>query len=199
MLEINGLKKSFDNRVVIDDLNFTASEGEVTGIFGVKNAGKTVLLKLIMGILKPDSGKIVIDNKELSKNVYKDVAFVTDKRGLFYDMNPIEHMEYMRYYYPRFSEDIFKQYIEFFQIPMKARLEKLKDDEVEKVDMALALAKNTKYLILDEPFKGAVPKDRKLFIRTMLSTMRKDGIVLIAARNSQGMKDIVDKALILEK
>ena len=78
MLEINGLKKSFDNRVVIDDLNFTASEGEVTGIFGVKNAGKTVLLKLIMGILKPDSGKIVIDNKELSViHLYYSFALYT--------------------------------------------------------------------------------------------------------------------------
>ena len=54
-------------------------------------------------------------------------------------------------------------------------------------------------MILDDPFKNETPKDRKKFLKTMFSTMRKDKIVLIAARNSQGMKDVVNRALILEK
>lgn len=199
MIEITGLKKSFDGRTVIDGLNFSASEGEIVGVFGVKGSGKSLLLKMIMGIIKPDEGKIAIDNRFINKSAYRDVAYVTDKRALFYDMSTVEHMDYLRYYYPRFSEDIFKQYVQFFQLPINAKLEKLSADDVEKVDMALAMAKNTKYLILDEPFRNMIPKDRIRYLQTMFSNLREDKIVLVAMRNSQGMKDIVDRALIIER
>ena len=199
MLEITGLKKAFENKVVLEDLDFTASEGEVVGVFGVKGVGKSVLLKTIMGLLKPDAGEIRIDNRILTKSAYKDVAYVTEKRALFYDLSATEHMEYLRYYYPRFSEEIFEQYVQFFQLPINARLEKLDAADIEKVDMALAMAKNTKYLILDEPFKGLVPKERVKYLKTMLSNLREDKVVIIAMRNSQGMKDVVSRALILEK
>ena len=199
MIEITGLKKAYDGKNIIDGLNFTAAEGEIVGIFGAKGAGKSLFLKMIMGIVKPDDGKIAIDNRFISKNSYKDVAYVTTERALFYDMSTVEHKEYLRYYYPRFSEEIFNQYVQFFQIPINARLEKLEPEDVEKVDIALALAKNTKYLILDEPFKNLPPKDRMRYLQTMFSNLREDKVVLVAMRNSQGMKNIVNRAFILEK
>ena len=199
MIEITGLKKAFDEKNVIDGLSFTATEGEIVGIFGAKGAGKSLFFKMIMGIVKPDEGKIAIDNKFISKNSYKDVAYVTTERALFYDMSTVEHKEYLRYYYPRFSDEIFNQYVQFFQIPINARLEKLSPEDIEKVDIALAMAKNTKYLILDEPFKNLPPKDRLRYLQTMFSNLREDKIVLVAMRNSQGMKNIVSRAFILEK
>ncbi|MBE5934924.1 MAG: ATP-binding cassette domain-containing protein [Lachnospiraceae bacterium] len=199
MIEITGLKKIYDEKAIIDGLNFSANEGEIVGIFGAKGSGKSLFLKMIMGIVKPDEGKIAIDNKFISKNTYKDVAYVTSERALFYDMSTVEHMEYLRYYYPRFSEEIFNQYVQFFQLPINARLEKLSAEDVEKVDIALAMAKNTKYLILDDPFRGLKPKDRLRYLQTMFSNLREDKIVLVAMRNSQGMKNLVSRAFILEK
>ena len=154
---------------------------------------------MLLGIIKPDDGKIAIDNKIISRNIFKDIAYVSDERGLFYDMTPVEHMQYLRYFYPRFSEDKFKQYMQYFQVPMNAPMDKLNLNEIEKVDMALAMAKNTKIMIFDDPFKKDVPKERKTYLKTMLSNLRDDKIVLIAARNSQGMIDVVDRALVLEK
>ena len=199
MIEISGLKKVYEDNVVLDDLNFTAAEGEIVGIFGAKGVGKSTLLKLIMGITKPDAGRIAVDNKIISKNTNKDIAYVTSERALFYDMTIVEHMEYLRYYYPRFNEDIFNQYVQFFQLPINARLEKLSPEDVEKADIALAMAKNTKYLILDEPFRGLQPKDRIRYLQTMFSNMREDRVILVAMRNSQGMKNLVSRAFILEK
>ena len=199
MIEVIGLKKKINKVDVINDLSFTVNDGEVVGVFGIKDSGKTLLLKMLLGIIKPDDGKIAIDNRFISRNIFKDIAYVSDERGLFYDMTPVEHMQYLRYYYPRFSEDSFKQYMQYFQVPMNAPMDKLNLNEIEKVDMALAIAKNTKILLLDDPFKKDVPKERKTYLKTMISSLRKDKIVLIAARNSQGMKDVVDRALVLEK
>lgn len=199
MIEVSGLRKTFDKVNVIDNLSFTIEDGEFVGVFGVKDSGKSLLLKILVGIVKPDDGKIVIDNRPIANNSMKDIAYVSNERGLFYDMTPTEHMQYLRYYYPRFSEDLFKQYMEYFQVPLNAPLDKLKFDEIEKVDMALALAKNTRIMILDDPFRREVPKERKKHIKTMVSNLKSDRIVLIAARNAQGMKDLVDRALVLEK
>lgn len=199
MIEINGLKKAYEENVVLSDFNFSATEGEIVGIFGAKGVGKSTLLKLIVGITKADAGRIAIDNKLISKTTNKDIAYVTSERALFYDMSIVEHMEYLRYYYPRFSEEIFNQYVQFFQLPINARLDKLSPEDVEKADIALAMAKNTKYLILDEPFRGLQPKDRIRYLQTMFSNMREDRVVLVAMRNSQGMKNLVTRAFILEK
>ena len=199
MIEVSGLKKTIYKVDIINDLSFKVDDGEVVGIFGVKETGKTLLLKILLGIVKPDEGKILIEDKELTRNSFKDIAYVSSERGIFYDMTPEEHMQYLRYYYPRFSEDIFKQYMLYFKVPLNATMDKLDINQIEKFDMALALAKNTKILILDEPFRREVPKERKNTLKTMISSLRKDKIVLIAARNSQGMKDVVDRALVLEK
>ena len=199
MIEVNGLNKAFDKVPVIEDLSFTVEDGEVIGVFGVKDAGKTLLLKILVGLVKADSGTIAIDHKLMNRNSLKDIAYVSEERGLFYDMTPTEHMQYLRYYYPRFSEDIFKQYMEYFQVPMNATFDKLKFGEIEKAEMAIALAKNTKILILDEPFRREAPKQRMKYLNTMISSMKDDKIVLVAARNAQGLKDVVDRALVLEK
>ncbi len=199
MIEINGLKKAYEDNLVLSDLNFSATEGEIVGIFGAKGVGKSTLLKLIVGITKPDAGRIAIDNKLISKTTNKDIAYVTSERALFYDMSIVEHKEYLRYYYPRFSEEIFNQYVQFFQLPINARIDKLSPEDIEKADIALALAKNTKYLILDEPFRELQPKDRIRYLQTMFSNMREDRVVLVAMRNSQGMKNLVSRAFILEK
>ena len=61
------------------------------------------------------------------------------------------------------------------------------------------MAKNTKYLILDEPFRVLQPKDRMRYLQTMFSNLREDRVVLVAMRNSQGMKNLVSRAFILEK
>ena len=199
MIEVNGLKKKIDNNEIIKDLSFKIADGEIVGVFGVKDAGKTLLLKILMDIVKPDAGQILIENKLNNRTVLKEIAYVSNEKGMFYDMSSAEHMQFLRYYYPRFSEDIFKQYMEYFQVPINAPMDKLKEHEIRKAEMAIALAKNTKILILDDPFKDETPKDRKKYLKTMFSTMRKDKIVLVAARNSQGMKDVVNRALILEK
>ncbi len=199
MIEVRGLSKSFDKVSVIDELSFQIEDGEIIGVFGVKDAGKSLLLKMLVGIVKPDAGDIIIDGKPIANNCMKDIAYVSNERGLFYDMTPTEHMQYLRYYYPRFDEEVFKQYMEYFQVPLNAPLDKLKFDEIEKLDMCLALAKNTKIMILDDPFRRETPKNRKQYIKTMVSNTKKDRIILIAARNAQGMKDLVDRALVLEK
>ena len=199
MIEVRGLSKSFDKVSVIDDLSFQIEDGEIIGVFGVKDAGKSLLLKMLVGIIKPDAGDIIIDGRPIANNSMKDIAYVSNERGIFYDMTPMEHMQYLRYYYPRFNEDVFKQYMEYFQVPLNAPMDKLKYDEIEKLDMCLALAKNTRIMILDDPFRRETPKNRKQYIKTMISNTKKDRIILIAARNAQGMKDLVDRALVLEK
>ena len=130
MIEVSGLKKTINKVDIINDLSFKVDDGEVVGIFGVKETGKTLLLKILLGIVKPDEGKILIEDKELTRNSFKDIAYVSSERGIFYDMTPEEHMQYLRYYYPRFSEDIFKQYMLYFKVPLNATMDKLDINQI---------------------------------------------------------------------
>ena len=67
MIKIEGLNKSFDKLHVLKDINLEIEKGKITAIIGPNGSGKTTLIKIILGLMKPDSGKIFVDNKDIRK------------------------------------------------------------------------------------------------------------------------------------
>ena len=93
MIEIINLCKSFDDHKVLDNLNLNINTGETTVIIGRSGCGKSVLLKHIIGILKPDSGQILIDNKDITKMDEKEISALVRK---FFPLTPKGIIDYLK-------------------------------------------------------------------------------------------------------
>lgn len=179
MIEIKNVSKTYNGKKkVLKDVSFKIESGEIFAFIGHNGAGKTTMIKSIMGILDFEEGNILIDNKSIKEEPIeckKIMAYVPDNPDLYENMKAIDFINFICDMY-EVPENIRREnttkYAKMFEIE-----DKLNDDissfshgMKQKVALIAALAHNPKVLIMDEPFVGLDPKavyDMKEIMRDM--------------------------------
>ena len=179
MIEIKNVSKTYNGKKkVLKNISFKIESGEIFAFIGHNGAGKTTMIKSIMGILDFEEGDILVDNKSIKEEPLeckKIMAYVPDNPDLYENMKAIDFINFICDMY-EVSEDIRREntlkYAKMFEIE-----DKLNDDissfshgMKQKIALIAALAHNPKVLIMDEPFVGLDPKavyDMKEIMRDM--------------------------------
>ena len=179
MIEIKNVSKTYNGKKkVLKNISFKIEGGEIFAFIGHNGAGKTTMIKCIMGILDFEEGDILVDNKSIKEEPLeckKIMAYVPDNPDLYENMKAIDFINFICDMY-EVSEDIRREntlkYAKMFEIE-----DKLNDDissfshgMKQKIALIAALAHNPKVLIMDEPFVGLDPKavyDMKEIMRDM--------------------------------
>ncbi|MBI1938456.1 MAG: LPS export ABC transporter ATP-binding protein [Ignavibacteriales bacterium] len=207
MLRSEGLKKIYKKRAVVNNVSVGVKQGEVVGLLGPNGAGKTTTFYMIVGMIKPNDGKVFIDSSEITHEpMYKRA-----KMGIGY--LPQEASVFRRLS----VEDNIMAILQMLDIPnseKKERQEKLLEElgiahlrkskgfqlsggERRRTEIARALATNPKFILLDEPFAGVDPiavED----IMNIVANLKNKGIgILITDHNVHETLSIVDRAYIL--
>lgn len=170
MIEIINLSKSFNGHKVLDDLNLNIRKGETTVIIGRSGCGKSVLLKHIIGILKPDSGQIIVDGKDISKMGEKDLNKMRMRFGmlfqgaaLFDSLNVLENVAFGMIEHMHASDDaISKRVKECLSLVGLRDIEYKKPAELsggmrKRVGLARAICIRPEIMLYDEPTTGVDP------------------------------------------
>lgn len=167
MIEIKNVSKAYKKGIkVIKNLSLTIKDGEIFGFLGPNGAGKTTTIKMITGILEIDSGKILIDGKDISKdaiNAKKRFGFVPDNPDMFLKLKGIEYLNFIGDIYD-ISTDERKERInklakEFeMQEVLNNKIESYSHGMRQKIVIMSALLHQPQNLILDEPLTGLDPK-----------------------------------------
>ena len=180
MIEIKNVSKTYNGKKkVLKDVNFKIESGEIFAFIGHNGAGKTTMIKSIVGILDFEEGDILIDNKSIKEEPIeckKIMAYVPDNPDLYENMKAIDFINFICDMY-EISEEKRKENTQKYA-KMLEREDKLKDDissfshgMKQKVALISALAHDPKVLIMDEPFVGLDPKavyDMKEIMREMV-------------------------------
>ena len=179
MIEIKNVSKTYNGKKkVLKNISFKIEGGEIFAFIGHNGAGKTTMIKCIMGILDFEEGDILVDNKSIKEEPLeckRIMAYVADNPDLYENMRAIDFINFICDMY-EVSEDIRREntlkYAKMFEIE-----DKLNDDissfshgMKQKIALIAALAHNPKVLIMDEPFVGLDPKavyDMKEIMRDM--------------------------------
>lgn len=179
MIEIKNVSKTYNGKKkVLKNISFKIEGGEIFAFIGHNGAGKTTMIKCIMGILDFEEGDILVDNKSIKEEPLeckRIMAYVADNPDLYENMKAIDFINFICDMY-EVSEDIRREntlkYAKMFEIE-----DKLNDDissfshgMKQKIALIAALAHNPKVLIMDEPFVGLDPKavyDMKEIMRDM--------------------------------
>ena len=183
MIEIKNVSKTYNGKKkVLKNISFKIESGEIFAFIGHNGAGKTTMIKSIMGILDFEEGDILVDNKSIKEEPIeckKIMAYVPDNPDLYENMKAIDFINFICDMY-EVSEDIRREntlkYAKMFEIE-----DKLNDDissfshgMKQKVALIAALAHNPKVLIMDEPFVGLDPK-AVYDMKEIMRDMAKDG------------------------
>lgn len=207
ILVAKDLKKSFNNRRVVDNVDFHVSAGEIVGLLGPNGAGKTTSFRMCMGMVQPDSGHIELQKQDITEMpIYKraqlGLGYLAQEPSVFRKLsvqdNIIAVLETMPHKKERRSE-LCKSLLEEFQLEhLKNSLgEVLSGGERRRLEIARALATNPKLILLDEPFSGIDPiavND----IQEILIKLNNRGIaILLTDHNVRETLKITDRSYIL--
>ena len=183
MIEIKNVSKTYNGKKkVLKDVSFKIESGEIFAFIGHNGAGKTTMIKSIMGILDFEEGDILVDNKSIKEEPLeckRIMAYVADNPDLYENMKAIDFINFICDMY-EVPEDIRREnttrYAKMFEIE-----DKLNDDissfshgMKQKIALIAALAHNPKVLIMDEPFVGLDPK-AVYDMKEIMRDMAKDG------------------------
>lgn len=182
MLEIKNVTKKYGDKVALNNVSFDIKEGEIFAFIGHNGAGKTTMIKSLVGILDFDHGDILINNKSIKEKPIEcklEMAYVPDNPDLYENMTAIDFINFVCDMYETpldIRKENITKYAKMFEIE-----DKLNDDissfshgMKQKVALISALSHDPKVLIMDEPFVGLDPK-AVFDVKNVMKEMTKEG------------------------
>ena len=202
MISVRNVKKAFDKTPALDGLDMTVKCGSAYGLVGANGAGKTTILKLITGILKPDSGDIQIEDWPVYENeiVKGRMAFIPDDLSYYGKYNPKDLARFYASLYERWNNYLFWQVLGEFNLAANVPLSKFSKGMQKQAAFALVLAAEPDYLILDEPVDGLDPIAKKIvWYYIMYALKQRQMTVLVSSHNLRELEGICDSVGIINR
>ena len=161
-LVVDGVSKRFGAFQAVDDLSFTAERGELTGFLGPNGAGKTTTLRMILGLVAPDQGRIAVLGEEDIRKVRDRIGFLPEERGLYRRMTPVDAIVFFAGLKGMPAARAKQRAMELLDAnglgeAARRQVRHLSKGMAQRVQLLSALAHDPELVILDEPFSGLDP------------------------------------------
>lgn len=211
-IEIKELSFSYDSKPFIDNLDLKIDDGEMVGIIGNTGCGKSTFVRLIAGLIKSDSGKIIIDgdditNKKFNKKILRrklGIVFQFPEMQLFEQTIEKDIFFGLKQYkltydekYKRAKEALELLGLDFGKIKDKSPLA-LSGGEKRKIAVAGILVCKPKYLIFDEPIAGLDCNSRDSFMKLLLALKQNGTTIIIISHNTDYLAEYADRILVMD-
>lgn len=170
VVELKTVKKQFKG-FSVEDIDLEVKQGFVTGFIGANGAGKSTTIKMIMNLLKPDSGEVKLfglDYKTHEKEIKERIGFVYDGNVFYEGLNLKDIKRIVAPAYKRWDDRLFKQYVEQFELPLHKAIKTFSKGMQMKASLAIALSHHAELIIMDEPTAGLDP----IFRRELLALLQ---------------------------
>lgn len=205
MLEISGIKKSFDGTTVLDGISLEIGDSQIVSILGSSGGGKTTLLNIILGLLQPEEGKIVFNGNDITNTPMERRGFniVFQDYALFPSLSAYKNIVYgLRNYPDRSSKEEIDSLIDLLDLRghLDKKIDQLSGGQKQRVALARTMVMKPKILLLDEPL-SALDGVIKESIKEKIVTIAKEFnlTTIIVTHDPEEALTISDKVLILNK
>ena len=200
MIEVKNLSHSFGDKNVLRNINLHIRDGDILGLIGVNGAGKSTFLRLMSGILTPESGQVLIDGIDVQKGeARKNLFFLSDDPFFGTGTTADELYELYEVFYPNINRDTFEQLMHVAGLRRDSALSKFSKGMRRQAFTALAFAVAPKYLLLDESFDGLDPVARERFKKQVQETAAHGSTVIISSHALSELEGFCDNYLVLSE
>ena len=199
ILECRELTKYFDSSRALDHVSLTVEPGRIVGLLGPNGSGKTTLIKLANGLLVPSSGAVTIDGHTPGPETKGLISYLPERTYLSGWMNVVQLLDFFCDFYPDFDRDAAEHMLTALEISPKLRIRQMSKGTREKVQLILAMSRNARLYLLDEPIGGVDPAARDYILHTILSNYSKDATVLISTHLIEDIEPVLDEAIFLKE
>lgn len=197
LLRCDRVTKTFGATTALNNVSFTLDSGKIVGLLGPNGSGKTTLIKLINGLLTPNSGNILIEGELPGPTTKAKVAYLPDSIYLNTWMTVQQIVEYFADFYEDFLPERAYEMLERLDISPKRRLKTLSKGNKEKVCLILVMSRQAKLYVLDEPIAGVDPAARDYVISTIINNYNPEATVLISTHLISDIEQVLDEVLFI--
>lgn len=183
------LTKLYDGRRVVDSLSLNVPAGRVYGLLGRNGAGKSTAIKMMLGMVRPDSGTALLlgdDARNLSTTTRFRVAYLAEGHPLYGWMTIEDAVRFTRSFYPRWNDTLLDQILDHFELSRRQKFRRLSRGQQAQVSLALAVAPDPELLVLDDPTLGLDTVVRRDFLESLIQIIQRQGRTILFSSHILG-------------
>ena len=200
ILTCEALTKRYEkDKTALDGVDLHVSFGRIVGLLGPNGSGKTTLIKLANGLLQPTGGSIKIAGMAPGPDTKALVSYLPDADWLPDWMRVEQLVEMFRDFYADFDPAKANEMLEKLELSPKAPLKSLSKGNKEKVQLILAMSRNARLYLLDEPIGGVDPATRDYIIHTILSNYNENASLVISTHLIADVENVLDDVIFINK
>ncbi len=204
VLELQKVRKTYQQHVACDDVTFEIPEGKVFGLLGPNGAGKTSLIRIITTITRADSGKILFRGEPLNNSHPSQIGYMPEERGLYKKMKVGEQISYLarlKGFSKREANQQLDYWLDRFDILdwRNKKIEELSKGMQQKIQFICTVIHAPKLLILDEPFSGLDPINTNLIRDEIDELNRKGTTILFSTHRMEQVEQICENIVLINK
>ncbi len=190
-VEIQHVSKSFNGQAVVGDISFDIAPGEVFGLIGPNGAGKTTIIRMLLDIIRPDSGVIRILGSSLSDGIKDRIGYLPEERGMYRKLSVIDTLVYLGALKNNPDKKRALELLEMMGLSLHKdkKIVELSKGMQQKVQVIAAILHDPEFIIFDEPFSGLDPVNMKL-VKDLITGLSKEGKTILISTH---MMDQVER------
>jgi len=201
-VEVNHVVKAFADKVAVDDLSFSVAQGEIFGLIGPNGAGKTTTIRMMMDIIKPDSGEVAILGEKLSEAAKNRLGYLPEERGLYKKLGVLDSIVYLSSLKGMDKPSAMEKAEELLE---KTGMSATKSKKVEAlsrgmgqiIQFIVTIIHDPELVVLDEPFAGLDPVNTEL-LKGMVGELRSQGkAVILSTHQMNQVEELCDRILMV--
>lgn len=204
MITLANVRKSFGGNLVLDEISFSLSPGEIVGFVGANGSGKTTTMRAIMGLVTIDSGAVTIDGQSprRDRKILQSLGYLPEERGLYMNEPLLSQLHFFgelqglsqQNRNERINQLLIQLEIEKYR---ETRIRELSLGNQQRAQIAVALLHNPRYLILDEPFSGLDPMGMEDLLTILRGESERGVAILFSSHILAHVAEISDRVLVL--
>jgi ABC-2 type transport system ATP-binding protein len=204
MIKVAQISKSYQRKLVLDNISLEVPKGQIFGLLGPNGAGKTTLIRMLNQMLSPDAGSIYFDGQLLQASHLQQIGYLPEERGLYKSMGVRAHLLFLAQL-RGLTQQVAAQHVDHwlahFEIQdwKNKRIATLSKGMAQKVQFIAALVHQPQLLILDEPLSGFDPLNVELIMNEIKALKEKGTTIILSTHNMKSVDEICDHAALLHQ
>jgi len=202
-LEVKNVNKTYGEKTVVDNISFNMQKPGVFGLLGTNGAGKTTTIRMILGIIKKDSGKITWNEKQVDRK-YVNFGYLPEERGIYPKTKIYDQLMYfakLKGMKKQEADKEIKTWAERLKVEEYTYMlaEKLSKGNQQKVQFITAVMHNPELIVLDEPFSGLDPVNTEILKGVMIELINKGKYIIMSSHQMSTIEEFCTELIILNK
>ncbi len=201
-VEVSHVVKSFADKVAVDDLSFAVNQGELFGLIGPNGAGKTTTIRMMMDIIKPDSGEVTVFGEKFGETTLNKLGYLPEERGLYKKLKVLDSITYLASLKGMDRRPAEEKAGELLERTGMSYTRNMKIEEMSKgmgqiIQFIVTIVHDPQLVILDEPFSGLDPVNTELLKEICIDLKNQGKAVILSAHQMNQVEELCDRILMV--